>query len=385
MTIKEQADAMQAYMTEIRHDLHKHPELSLHEYRTTDLIAHELEKEGIKYTRFDPTGLMCEIKGNKPGNKCIGLRADIDALPLQETADVPYKSVVEGVMHACGHDQHTVMLLGAAKILNSRRDEFGGTARCIFQPAEEGMGGADLIIKQGAADGCEEFLGMHVWPNYIGTGEIGAYDIMRTAGAIHFRVKVKGRICHGQAPHLGIDSLMIASQMITALQTIISRRMPPLEAVVVSIGKINAGTASNIVAEETTFEGTIHYHVKELGEQACSLLRQICTEVALAFGGSAQVDIDIGVPPMVNDENLSKVAWRLADKICGGKAPCLHMGDIMGGEDFTAFQNRAPGVYVMTGCGGNAMGHQGDFVAEDGSLPYGAALYAEFAIDRLNQ
>mgnify|MGYP000002494461 FL=1 len=383
MTPRERADALLPYMTEIRHDLHMHPELGLREFHATELVKTELDKMGIPYTCFEPTGLMCEIQGELPGDGYVGLRADMDALPLDEAVDLPYKSVNPGVMHACGHDMHTTMLLTAVKILNDMKSEFGGKVRFVFQPGEEGCNGAKVIEKQGAMDGPKKYMAIHMWPNYVGTGKVGHFDIARTAGTDNFKVTVKGQICHGQAPHLGIDSLTTAANMIMALQTLVSRRTNPLDAAVVSIGKIHGGTAANIVCPETVFEGTIRCHVPEHIAKLKTLLYETCEHIAKAHGATVEIEYETYAPPMVQDPELSKIAWAAADKVVGGKAPCLHMGDIMGGEDFTVFQQHAPGVYVFLGGGGDAMGHQSDFWLEDSAMPYGAALYAQFALDAL--
>lgn len=383
MDIKQRADELLDYVTVFRHDLHQHPELGLREFRTTDRICEELDKLGLSYTRFEPTGLICDIKGELPGTHTVGLRADIDALPITEATGLAWASQTPGVMHACGHDTHAAMLLGAARILRDIRSQFGGTVRCIFQPSEENCQGARTIIAQGAADGVEQFLEVHIWPNFNGSGWVGGFDMKDGAGVSNFKVTVQGQTCHGQFPQQGIDSIVIACQIILALQTVISRRVSPFDKAVISIGKINAGTAPNIVAGETTFEGTIRYHSMELREKLPSLTRELCEGVAQANGGSAHFTYEELVPPLINHPDIKRLVAGAAAKLHGGRDWCLHMPGVMGGEDFTAFQAFGPGAQVYLGGGGDKMGHQPDFTVEDEAMPWGTAMYVQFALDAL--
>lgn len=386
MTIKERADQLYDYMVDIRHDIHMYPEIGLEEYRTTDRIVKELEAIGVEYVRFDPVGAMCDIKGNLPGNGKVALRADIDALPLQEETGLPYESKIPGMMHACGHDMHPAMLLGAVKLLHEMRDSFGGTVRCIFQPGEEGRGGAKHIVAQGADEGFDKFIAIHMWPNHDGHGEIGGVGTSHGAGATHFIVKVHGIGCHAQSPQLGIDSIVVTAQIIMALQTIVSRRVAPLESAVVAIGKIHAGLAPNYVADVTEFEGTIRYHGYENGAKLKELFFQIVEGVAKANGAVAEIDYEDGIKPMHNDEGLTEIAYQAADKVWGGsgKAPRLNMPErVMGGEDLTEFRGKH--LQILLGGGGDYMGHQSNFVLHDEAMPWGCAINVQMALDVLEQ
>lgn len=389
MNIKKRTDQLLEYMKDFRHDIHMYPEIGLQEFRTTDRIAEELDKLGIPYTRFDPTGLMCDITGELPGDKFIGLRADIDAIPMQEASGEPFSSKIPGVMHACAHDMHTAMLLGATRLLHEMRGEFGGKVRCVFQPGEEGAGGAEVIAKQGAMDGPDFFVGIHTWPDCDGAGTVGGFDIIEAlAGVSNFKITVKGTQCHGYAPHVGVDALMVGAQIVTALQTIIARRFPPLETGVVTVGIFHAGTATNIIAEEAILEGTIRYHNEELGQKMIAQIKELVEGMAAANGASATVELSTYCPPLKNDPKLERLTYKMADKIWEdsglGKNPVLNIGKIMGGEDFTVFSRFAPSVYIDIGCGGTALSHQGDFRAEDDTMPFGAAMYVEMSLALLN-
>lgn len=384
MTIKERADQLLDYMTDIRHDFHMHPELGLQEVRTTDRICAELEKIGVAYKRFEPAGAMCDIKGELPGNGKIALRADIDALPIPEETGLSYASQVPGVMHACGHDMHPAMLLGAVKILNEMKGSFGGTVRCIFQPGEEGAGGAKVIVGQGADEGFDKFVAIHMWPNHDGHGEIGGVGSSHGAGATHFVVRVRGLGCHAQSPQLGIDSIVVSAQIILALQTMVSRRVGPLENVVVAVGKIHAGLAPNYVADVTEFEGTIRYHGLEMGAKLKRIFFELVEGVAKANGAEAEIDYEDGIKPMHNDEELMEIAYQAADKVWGGHAPRLNMPErVMGGEDLTEFRGKH--LQILLGGGGDCMGHQSHFVLHDEAMPYGCAINVQFALDVLER
>lgn len=384
MTIKERADQLQDWMIDIRHDFHMHPELGLKEFRTTDRICAELEKMGIPYKRFDPVGAMCDIRGNLPGDGKIALRADIDALPIPEETGLPYASQVPNVMHACGHDMHPAMLLGAVKILNEMRDSFGGTVRCIFQPGEEGAGGAAVIVKQGADEGFDKFVALHMWPNHDGHGEIGGVGSAHGAGATWFKVTVHGVGCHAQSPQLGIDTIVVSAQIIMALQTMVSRRTSPLESAVVAVGKIHAGLAPNYVADTTEFEGTIRYHGLENAPRLRKIFYEIVEGVAKANGATVDIDYNEAIKPLHNDEELLKIAYQAADEVWGGHAPRLNMPErVMGGEDLTEFRGKHLQVYL--GGGGEHMGHQSDFTLCDEAMPYGCAINVQFALDYLKQ
>ena len=246
--LREQVCAEKEYMISLRRDFHRHPELSLQERRTAGVIEQELERFEISHTRIGATGVLGILRGTQSGSGVVALRADIDALPIQETNDVEYRSQTDGIMHACGHDAHTASLLGAAKVLSQNRDSFGGELRFLFQPAEETGKGAPDFINAGALDGAERILGLHSAPD-LPLGTIGLTPGLNNAAVDHFRILVHGKAAHVSTPQLGADALYAASQIVVAIQGLVARRSSPVEPVLLGVGKFAAGTTYNAVAE----------------------------------------------------------------------------------------------------------------------------------------
>ena len=269
-------------------------------------------------------------------------------------------------------------------MLYEMRDFFGGTVRCIFQPGEEGAGGAKQIVAQGADEGFDKFIAIHMWPNHDGHGELGGVGTSHGAGATHFIVKVRGTGCHAQSPHLGIDSIVVTAQIIMALQTIVSRSVAPLESAVVAIGKIHAGLAPNYVADVTEFEGTIRYHGLENGAKLKKMFFEIVEGVAAANGAEAEILYEDGIKPMHNDEELARIAYQAADMVWGNEAPRLNMPErVMGGEDLTEFRGKH--LQILLGGGGDYMGHQSNFVLHDEAMPWGCAINVQMALNVLKE
>ena len=297
-----------------RRDFHKHPELGFKEYHTAKVIADKLKSYGIEVrTGIGETGIIGDLHGKGSG-KTIALRADMDALPVQETSDVSYKSQNNGVMHACGHDGHMAMLLGAAKILSQKRDLFKGDIRFIFQPAEEGKGGARYMIADGCLDGVDEIYGMHLW-NYQPYGEIGVKSGAVMAAADIFDITVKGIGGHGAAPQGTVDAIVAASNLIMNLQTIVSRNTDPLESTVITVGKIEGGHGFNIIADEVKLRGTVRAMTEKNRLMVQIRMQEVIDGVAKASGATIEMDYQDGYPPTINDEESTKIVQKVARKI----------------------------------------------------------------------
>ena len=347
--IKKLAKDVWPYVVEMRRDFHRHPEPSYHEFRTTDRIAEELDKMGIPYRRFEPTGLLGGIVGGKPG-KCIALRADIDALSVKENTGLEYASENEGFMHACGHDTHTAMLLGAAKVLSSLKDELCGTVKLMFQPAEELGSGAKTIIAQGALEGVDAAFGMHIF------SQAPAGTVCMTPGVIlpaadSYKLCVEGVTCHGAEPNRGVDATVAAAAIVMNLQTISSREFSPLEPVVVTVGTLHSGSRFNVVSNHAEMEGTVRLFDEELHKQIPGMMERIAKDTAAAFRCTASLEYNILCDMLVNEPNMAALATASIEKVvgAGNVAPFRRT---MGGEDFSAYTHIIPCAFAGLGGGG---------------------------------
>ena len=369
-------------LTDIRHDLHEHPELGFEEVRTSGIVADMLRGWGIEVTTgIAKTGVVGMIKGNRPG-RTIGLRADMDALPIDEQTNLPYASKTPGVMHACGHDSHTTMLLGAARYLAETRD-FAGTAVLIFQPAEEGLGGARAMIAEGLFEQfpCDEIYGMHNAP-HDKPGQIGVKPGPAMAGASFFDIKVTGKGSHAARPEGGIDSLVIASGLVRELQTIVSRNVPPTTPVVLSVTQFHAGAAYNVIPETAELAGTIRYFDRAANELVAERMRAICEGFARAHDAEIEVDIRNVFDVLENDEQLAEGMLEVAEELVGPDQAVRKDGLVMGSEDFADMLAVVPGAYCTIGQAGGAPLHNPGFTVDDAILPLGAALYARMVETR---
>ena len=379
--IKKLAKDVWPYVVEMRRDFHRHPEPSYHEFRTTDRIAEELDKMGIPYRRFEPTGLLGEIVGGKPG-KCIALRADIDALSVKENTGLEYASENEGFMHACGHDTHTAMLLGAAKVLSSLKDEICGTVKLMFQPAEELGSGAKTIIAQGALEGVDAAFGMHIF------SQAPAGTVCMTPGVIlpaadSYKLCVEGVTCHGAEPNRGVDATVAAAAIVMNLQTISSREFSPLEPVVVTVGTLHSGQRFNVISNHAELEGTVRLFNEELHQKIPGMMARIAENTAAAFRCTAELDYQFKSDMLVNDEAMTELARGAALKVAGEE----HIAPIrrsMGGEDFSAYTHIVPCAFVALGGGGEAPQHSEKFCIDESAFETGVAMYAQVAVDFLN-
>ncbi len=359
----------------IRRDIHAHPELGLEEHRTAALVAEKLESWGIEVHRgVGKTGVVGVLR-NGPGNKAIGLRADMDALPMTEMTGLPWSSTVPGKMHACGHDGHTTMLLGAAKYLAETR-KFSGTVHFIFQPGEEGCGGALAMLEDGLFERfpCDEIYGMH---NRTGM-DVGSYSVRSgpvMAGGAFFDITITGKGSHGARPEESIDPVLVACQLGTALQSIVSRTLSPRDAAVVSVTKVVGGDAYNVIPQTATMSGTARFFAREVGEKIEASMRRLADGVAAGFGATASVDWRLIFAPTVNAPEPVAVVEAAVQAL--GAPLFTDKPPVMGSEDFAFMLEKVPGAYLNVGNGPGFSPHHPGYAFEDEAIPFGAGLYAQ--------
>lgn len=380
--VKNHAEAMVAF----RRDMHQHPELSFEEFRATQKVAEVLDELGIPYRKTEPTGLIATLVGGKPG-KVVALRADMDALSLQELNEgIPYKSSEDGKMHACGHDSHTAMLITAAKVLKEIQPDIEGTVRFIFQPAEENARGAKALVAQGAVEGVDDAFGLHIW-SQMPTGTVSCLVGSAFASADIFSVDFKGRGGHGAMPNACIDAALIASEFVMNAQTIVARQVDPLEAAVVTIGKMEVGTRFNIIAENAHLEGTVRCFNIETRDHVVETLKRHVQQTAALYGGSGTLEYEYGTLPVINDEADANFARKLiTDNF--GKEALFEERPTTGGEDFSYFTVDNPGCFALIGSGNPEKDtqwahHSGRFNIDEDAMLIGAEMYAQYAFEWL--
>ncbi|MEH7443601.1 amidohydrolase [Bacillus sp. JJ1122] len=375
-------------LTELRRKLHSEPELSWEEYRTTEFVCDYLGNLGIEYRRTEPTGVIAEIKGGKPG-KTVALRGDMDALSVEQlNKDLPYASKEEGKMHACGHDAHTAMLLVAAKALNEIKDELPGNVRLLFQPAEEVAEGAKALVKQGAVDGVDNVFGIHIW-SQMPTHKVSCTPGPSFASADLFKVTFKGKGGHGAIPQACIDAAIVASSFVMNVQTVVSRTIDPQQGAVLTVGKMVVGTRFNVIAENAVIEGTVRcfdpatrYHIQ-------TQLQHYAEQVAAVYGATATVEYIRGTQAVINDDDSAMLVQRVAAEAFGEDV-VFNEKPTMGGEDFSFYLDEVPGSFALVGCGNPDKDtewahHHGKFDIDEDALATGAELYAQYAWSYLNQ
>ena len=371
-----------ARTSEVRRLIHRHPELGFEEEQTAKLVESELDTIGIEHRRVAKTGVVGVIRGGKPGH-VVGLRADMDALPIQEASGEPFSSEVAGKMHACGHDAHTAMLLGAARELMRTKSELHGTVILLFQPAEEGPGGALPMIEAGVMDDpkIEAVMMLHV-DNRIDAGVIGITPGAVNAAADEFHVTISGVGGHGAAPHRAVDTIPCAAATVLALQNIAAREVDPLASVVVTVGTINGGYRNNVIADNTKMTGTFRTQDSGIRDQLEMRARRIVDNVAAAYGCKSKLEVFYGYPAVHNDVPLAE-AFAVEMRAHGGirvESPA----PTMGGEDFAYFAQRAPGLLVRLGIRNEGLGivfsgHSPQFRIDERALPVGIATLVAFA------
>jgi len=384
--VVERIAGFRADLTSWRRDIHAHPELGFEEQRTSDLVATKLAEFGFEVFRgIGRTGVVGRLRAGASPH-AIGLRADMDALPIQEATNLAYRSRHEGRMHACGHDGHTAMLLGAARYLAETRN-FDGTVHLIFQPAEEGLGGGEAMVEDGLFERfpCDAIFGMHNRPGLaIGKFQIRTGPMM--AGGAYFDIAVTGRGAHGARPEAGIDPVIIASHITTALQTVVSRNVRPLDTAVLSVTQIHAGDAYNVIPEQAFIRGTARAFAPETLALIEQNMRRIASGVAGGFGATAEVDFRILFPPLVNDAAEAEFIADTAAELVGEDNVNRNGNLVMASEDFSYMLNRRPGAYIQIGNGDGTGGcevHNPGYDFNDEALPFGASLFVRLAERKL--
>ncbi|MDT2012011.1 M20 family metallopeptidase [Carnobacterium divergens] len=374
-------------MIAFRRDLHQHPELQWEEFRTTQKVADEMDKLGIPYRKTVPTGLIAELVGGKPG-KTVALRADMDALPVQELNEgLAYKSLEDGKMHACGHDAHTAMLVTAAKALKEIQSDIKGTIRFIFQPSEENAKGAKAMVEQGAVEEVDNVFGIHIW-SQMPSGKVSCVVGSSFASADIFTIDFTGRGGHGAMPDACIDATMVASAFVMNVQAIVSRETHPLDPVVVTIGRMDVGTRFNVIAENARLEGTVRCFSIETRERVKKAIQRYAEHTALTYGATAAVDYQYGTLPVVNDEKDALFAQKIIQDSFGEDA-LLQEPPTTGGEDFSYFTENTAGCFALVGCGNPDKDtewahHHGKFNVDEDAMKMGAEMYAQYAYNYLN-
>ena len=385
MNIRPEVEAIKNILIQWRRDFHQYPELGFEEHRTSSIIAETLISFGMSpKTGVGKTGVTADLNfGEGP---TIALRADMDALPMQETSGLSFSSKHDGVMHACGHDGHMAMLLGAAKILSQMDKELTGTIRFIFQPAEEGEGGARYMIEDGCLEGVDEIYGIHVW-NYQPVGEVGAKEGPILAAADLFDIIIKGVGGHGATPQGTVDAVIVAAHLIQALQTIVSRNTNPLESTVITIGEINGGHNFNIIADKVRLAGTTRAYTKENRSMIQRRMQEIIDGVAKSFGAEITFNYTDGYPPTINHAGPVKKVLQAAGKVVGPGAGEPYLS--MGGEDFSYYLQKVPGCFFFVGSAPDVQRqfstphHCSHFNMDESALSVGTSVYLHLVEDIL--
>lgn len=372
-------------MIAIRRDFHEHPELGLEETRTSGIVADYLQQWGIDvHTGIGKTGVVGVLKGQGDG-RMIGLRADMDALPIEEHTNLPFASKTPGVMHACGHDAHTTMLLGAARYLAETR-QFSGTAVFIFQPAEEGLGGARAMLADDLFTRfpCEEIYGMHNMPDGR-PNKVGVKPGLAMAGADFFDITVKASGSHAAMPHQSIDPIVIASSLVQQLQSIVSRNVPPTKPLVLSVTQIHAGAAYNVIPSDCTVSGTLRYLDDDLAETVRTRMSDLCEGIAKGYGIDVTLERRNVFDVLINDESLSQVLLDVSAEVVGTDNIEVKPEVVTGSEDFADMLRVIPGAYCTVGHEGTLPLHNDGFILDEGILPVGASIYARLIEKRTDK
>lgn len=385
--ILDKAKEIEDYIIAFRRDLHENPELSGLEIRTQTRIIEELEKLGVEYKKAGRTSVIAWIKGDKPG-KTVMLRGDTDALPVLEESGVDYESTKEGLMHACGHDTHTAMLLGAVKILSKMKDQLNGEVRFFFQEAEETFEGAKLIIADGGMEGVDGCFGMHNYPD-LEVGKVVMNPGYISAGCDTIHVKFEGVSGHGSTPHLAKDTIHPAAMFVTDIQGIVTKNVDAQEPIVVSVGKFSGGTKANIIAKFTELDLSLRYFNKDVRDLVLKAIQRHAKAIADAYEIKVEIEIIPSTLSVYNDDDLTMLARQAAGEVFG--EDCLaDMPKLMGSEDMSFYFEHAKGVFAWIGSGNEAKDcvyppHHEKFKVDEDFLKYGSALHVQFALDFLNR
>jgi hippurate hydrolase len=394
MDVSQKFDGLRAEIEEsfaekivaLRRDIHREPELGFDTSKTADKVLAAIEGLPLEVeTGVAQNGIVATLRGEGEG-PTVALRADMDALPITEETDLPFASETEGKMHACGHDGHTSMLVGAAHALSqdSSRGRLNGTVKFVFQPAEEGGGGGRVMVEEGVAEGVESIFALHLWPGLpFGTVATKAGPIM--AAADGFEMEIRGSGGHGAMPHLTVDAIVIAAQVVTALQTVVAREVDPVEPAVLTIGEIGAGTAFNIIPEKARIGGTVRTLKADLRRRMPERIEEVARGVAGGMRGHAELDYRFSYPVTVNDAGAADRALGVAGELFGEDSVLRLPKPSMGGEDFAFFLEKVPGAFVWLGVGEDVSGlHTPRFAFDEEILPRGSALLAALALESLS-
>jgi amidohydrolase len=382
--LKDDVQSLEEELIRWRRDFHRHPELSFQEHRTSATIRQFLESLSLPIRACAGTGLIGVLQG-MPGGKTVALRADMDALPLREEGAKEYLSENAGVCHACGHDGHMAILMGAARLLSRRKSEFRGTVVFLFQPAEEKLpGGAQQMIAEGALDGVDAVFGLHLWQG-LPTGAVACMKGAMMANADEITITVIGKGGHGSVPQVAVDPILVASHLVVSLQSIVSRNVDPLKAAVVTIGKMEGGSAHNIIPSQASLYGTVRTFDREIQSLIEKRLGEIVEATCQAFQATGVLKYDRGYPAVVNNESMTDLTLEVAKKTLGGT--CIkNIDPIMGGEDFAYYLQEVPGAFLFFGMG-DGMGfphHHPAFDIDEKALPQATLLMSRLALEYLN-
>ncbi|MGP1387677.1 MAG: M20 family metallopeptidase [Thainema sp.] len=379
--IRPQIRALQEQLVAWRRHLHQYPELSFRERLTADFIAQKLTEWGIEHqTQVAETGIVACIPGRQPG-PVLGIRADMDALPIQEANQVSYRSCHDGIMHACGHDGHVTIALGTAYYLNQHRDDFAGTIKIIFQPAEEGPGGAKPMVEAGVLRNpdVDAIIGLHLWNN-LPLGTVGVRDGALMAAVELFDCTIQGRGGHGAIPHQTVDSIVVGAQIVTALQTIVARNVDPLKSGVVTVGEFHAGGANNVIADSAHMTGTVRYFDPQLEGFFGRRMEEVIAGVCQAHGATYKLDYWQLYPSVVNDRAIADLVRSVAEAVVETPAGVVPECQTMGGEDMSFFLREVPGCYFFLGAANPEKGlayphHHPRFDFDETALGMGVEMF----------
>ncbi|MBE9191607.1 amidohydrolase [Gloeocapsopsis crepidinum LEGE 06123] len=349
--IRSDIQALQPQLVEWRRKLHQRPELGFQEHLTAEFVAQKLQEWGIEhYKGIAKTGIVAVIRGHREEKTVLAIRADIDALPIQEENDVPYRSQHNGVMHACGHDGHTAIALGTAYYLSQHPGTFSGTVKIIFQPAEEGPGGAKPMIEAGVLKNpdVDAIIGLHLWNN-LPLGTVGVRSGALMAAVETFRCTILGKGGHGAMPHQTVDSIVVAAQIVNALQTIVARNVDPIESAVVTVGELHAGTALNVIADTARLSGTVRYFNPKLEGYFVQRIEQIIAGICQSHGATYELNYSHLYPPVINNPEMAEFVRSQAVRVIETPLGIVPECQTMGGEDMSFFLQEVPGCYFFLG------------------------------------
>ena len=367
----------------LRREIHREPELGFDTEKTAEKVLAALDGLPLEIqTGVAENGIVATLEGEGEG-PTVGLRADMDALPIHEETGLPFASGTDGKMHACGHDGHTSMLVGAAHALSGMRDRLHGTVKFIFQPAEEGGGGGKVMVDEGVTEGIDSIFALHLWPGLpLGTASTKAGPVMAAADA--FEMEVKGNGGHGAMPHQTVDAIVMAAQIVAALQTIVSREADPVEPAVLTVGEIGAGTAFNIIPETARIAGTVRTMNQDLREMIPERIEELSRGIARGMRGDVDLNYKFSYPVTRNDPDAARLALNVAGELLGEDSVVEAQHPSMAGEDFAFMLEEVPGAYVWIGVGDVSGLHTPEFAFDEDVLPRGAALLTALALESLS-